>query len=93
MTGELRLDQEAWCEIRVAGRLSEEACAAACDLCAGVLREGGQTVTTLTGPVSDQAALRGLLERLYALGLPLLSVTCRPIAADCAEPDAAPEGG
>ena len=30
-------------------------------------------VTTLTGTV-DQAALQGLLRRLYALGLPLISV-------------------
>jgi len=31
-------------------------------------------VTTLTGKVSDQAALLGLLNSLYYLGLPLLSV-------------------
>lgn len=30
-------------------------------------------ITTLTGSV-DQAALQGLLRRLYALGLPLISV-------------------
>lgn len=33
----------------------------------------GQPVTTLTG-VLDQAALQGLLRRLYSLGLPLISV-------------------
>jgi hypothetical protein len=33
-------------------------------------------VTTLTGIIADQAALQGLLRRLYALGLPLLSVIC-----------------
>ena len=32
-------------------------------------------VTTLTGRL-DQAALQGLLRRLYALGLPLVSVVC-----------------
>ncbi len=32
-------------------------------------------VTTLTGSV-DQAALQGLLRRLYSLGLPLISVIC-----------------
>ena len=37
--------------------------------------EQGLPFTTLTGAV-DQAALQGLLRRLYALGLPLLSVTC-----------------
>jgi hypothetical protein len=36
--------------------------------------EHGLPVTTLTGAV-DQAALQGLLRRLYALGLPLISVT------------------
>ncbi len=33
-----------------------------------------QPVTILTGTI-DQAALQGLLRRLYALGLPLISVT------------------
>jgi hypothetical protein len=32
-------------------------------------------VTTLTG-IFDQAALHGLLRRLYSLGLPLISVIC-----------------
>ena len=35
----------------------------------------GPPVTTLTGTV-DQAALQGLLRRLYSLGLPLVSVVC-----------------
>ena len=38
-------------------------------------RQDGLLVTALTGPV-DQAALLGLLRRLYSLGLPLLSVIC-----------------
>jgi hypothetical protein len=39
-------------------------------------REGGRPpVTTLTGTV-DQAALQGLLRRLYSLGIPLISVHC-----------------
>jgi hypothetical protein len=33
----------------------------------------GPPVTTLTGAL-DQAALHGLLRRLYSLGLPLISV-------------------
>jgi len=32
------------------------------------------TTTVLSGPVADQAALLGLLQTLYTLGLPLLSV-------------------
>jgi hypothetical protein len=35
----------------------------------------GRPVTTLTGTI-DQAALHGLLRRLYSLGLPLISVIC-----------------
>jgi len=35
--------------------------------------DDGSPVTTLTG-IFDQAALQGLLRRLYALGLPLISV-------------------
>ena len=31
-------------------------------------------ITTLTGAVADQAALLGLLQQLYTLGLPLLLV-------------------
>jgi hypothetical protein len=34
-----------------------------------------QPITTLTGTL-DQAALHGLLRRLYSLGLPLVSVVC-----------------
>ena len=35
----------------------------------------GLPVTTLIGKV-DQAALQGLLRRLYSMGLPLISVNC-----------------
>ena len=38
-----------------------------------------QPYTILTGDV-DQAALQGLLRRLYGLGLPLLSVICVDIS-------------
>ena len=37
---------------------------------------GGETVTTLSGTVADQAALHGILQALYALGLPILLVQC-----------------
>jgi hypothetical protein len=32
--------------------------------------------TTLTGPVADQAALRGILNKLWDLNLTLISVIC-----------------
>ena len=35
----------------------------------------GMPISTLTGTM-DQAALHGLLRRLYSLGLPLISVIC-----------------
>jgi hypothetical protein len=37
--------------------------------------DDGSPVTTLTGPVADQAALRGILTRIWDLHLRLLSVT------------------
>jgi hypothetical protein len=39
-----------------------------------VSREGDGT-TLVSGPVADQAALHGLLQRVRDLGLPLVSVT------------------
>lgn len=39
--------------------------------------------TLLSGPVVDQAALHGLLQKVRDLGLPLLSVTC----SDPGQPD------
>lgn len=41
--------------------------------------DNGRVVTTLTGSL-DQAALHDVLRRLYALGLPLIAVTCLPEA-------------
>jgi hypothetical protein len=35
---------------------------------------GGKPVTVLSGFLPDQAALYGILNKLYALGLPLLEV-------------------
>ena len=39
------------------------------------LTAGTDGTTTLRGPVVDQAALHGLLQRLRDLGIPLISVT------------------
>lgn len=41
------------------------------------VRDGGDgtPITTLTGPVADQSALRGILAKLWDLNLTLLSVT------------------
>jgi hypothetical protein len=41
-----------------------------------------QDVTVLKGEVVDQAALMGILNMMYDLGLPLLGVECFPYAEE-----------
>jgi hypothetical protein len=70
----LTLDQLATYQIIVPGHLDESW--SDWDRGMTVTVEGedaGLPVTTLTGVV-DQAALQGLIRRLYSLGLPLISV-------------------
>lgn len=43
--------------------------------------DDGPPITTLSGTI-DQAALQGVLRQLYALGMPLISVTCLGFAGD-----------
>jgi hypothetical protein len=43
-----------------------------------VIPAGNRTITQLTGRLSDQAALIGVLNALYGLGMPLLSVEHMP---------------
>jgi hypothetical protein len=74
---ELTLSQPATYEIRVPGELDPSWSDWAGGMEIAVESEGdGPPVTTLSGIVADQAALLGLLRRLYSLGLPLLSVIC-----------------
>ena len=68
-----------WYEIRLQGRLGPRWSVWFDGL---TLTSGTDGTTTLRGPVVDQAALHGLLQRLRDLGLPLISVTQ-------VEPDAA----
>jgi hypothetical protein len=75
-TAHLTLDRPATYQIRVPGRLD----VSRADWVEGmaITVEGGgdsPPVTILTGSF-DQAALHGLLRRLYSLGLPLISVIC-----------------
>jgi hypothetical protein len=60
-------------EIRVRGRLSDALLPSFPDLSARVPVE-----TVLSGPVEDQAALHGLLERIESLGLELVEVRRLP---------------
>ena len=71
----LALDQPATYQIKVPGHLDESWSEWAGGMTITVERESdGSPVTILTGAVADQAALQGLLRRLYSLGLPLMSV-------------------
>jgi hypothetical protein len=70
----LTLDRPVTYRVKVPGRLDESWA----DWAGGmtITVEGGSdapSITTLTVTV-DQAALQGLLRRLYSLGLPLISV-------------------
>ncbi len=60
--------------IRVQGRVSERWTHWFDDMDINVQAGAGPEVTTLTGAVVDQAALLGLLQKLYTLGLPLMLV-------------------
>jgi len=63
--------QPGWYEIRLKGRLDPRWAAWFDGLT--LIHEGDGT-TRLRGPVADQAALHGLLQRVRDLGLPLLAV-------------------
>ena len=72
----LTLDQPVTYQIRVPGQLDESWSEWNGKMTVTAECEGSSTpVTVLTGTL-DQAALQGILRRLYALGLPLISVTC-----------------
>ena len=59
-------------EIRLRGRLSPRWVAWFDGMALTTADDG---TTTLRGPVTDQAALHGLLQKVRDLGLPLISVT------------------
>ena len=70
------LDRPATYQIKVPGALDESWSVWVEGVTITVEHEGDSPpVTALTGPL-DQAALHGLLRRLYSLGLPLISVIC-----------------
>ena len=70
----LTLHQPATYQIKVRGHLNENWSDWAGEMTVTVGSDANDMlVTTLTGKL-DQAALLGLLRRLYSLGLPLISV-------------------
>jgi hypothetical protein len=70
------LHRSATYQIRVPGHVDESWSDWMGGMSITIESEGdGPPITTLTGTF-DQAALQGLLRRLYSLGLPLISVQC-----------------
>ena len=72
-----------WYEIRIQGRLDDRWASWLDDLDLSHTADG---TTVLRGPVVDQAALHGLLNKLRDLGLPLLSIT-QADPGDPSDPD------
>ena len=71
----LTLAQPATYQIKVPGHLDTSWSEWAGGMTITVASENDRPpVTILIGVVADQAALQGLLRRLYSLGLPLISV-------------------
>jgi len=76
MRNKLTLDQILAYQIKISGQLSENWSDWIENLAIEVeCMDDGSPLTTLTSSV-DQAALHGLLRRLYNLGFPLISVNC-----------------
>ena len=87
----LTLDRPATYQIKVPGHLDESWAKWDNRLAITVeIDEEGQPITTLTGTV-DQAALHGLLRRLYAIGLPLVSVNCISLHVKTGDEPASPQ--
>ena len=61
-------------QILVQGALDESWADSVGDMTLEIRTEGGSTITCLEGTLPDQAALSGVLNLLYDLGLSLVSV-------------------
>ena len=69
------VDQPGIYRIRIQGRLSEGAIRRFDEMAISVEpNAAGIPITTLTGPITDQAALYGIVARVRDLGLPLILV-------------------
>jgi hypothetical protein len=71
----LTLDRSVTYQIKVLGKLDKRWADWGKELTIIIENDDNLSITTLTGPL-DQAALLGLLRRLYSLGVPLISVLC-----------------
>jgi hypothetical protein len=70
-TGGREPNRQAVYRISVQGKLDEDWS----DWLDGMTITFERGTTTLTGPVADQSALRGILDRIWDLNLTLISVT------------------
>ena len=71
----LKLDTPASYRIRIEGPLDKRWSESLCGMAiSSARRRGGPTVTTLTGELTDMAALMGVLNTVYDLGFTLLKV-------------------
>jgi hypothetical protein len=82
---ELTLDHHAAYQIKVPGHLDASWSDWAEGLTVTLEHAGDDQPVTILAGTFDQAALQGLLRRLYALGLPLISVNW--VGFDCAAGD------
>jgi hypothetical protein len=81
--GEFPQDQPAVYQIQVDGRIDERRLDWFDDMTiSSETRADGKAISTLVGSVADQAALHGLLNRIYILGFLVISVTRVEQSAD-----------
>jgi hypothetical protein len=77
---ELTIDKAATYSIRIVGYLDEKWSERLGGLkIVSTYKEGQKTISMLSGPLVDQAALFGVLNSLYDMRLPLLTVECLEI--------------
>jgi hypothetical protein len=70
----ISLDQPAVYQLQVQGIMSQHWLSYFDEMEISVEGEDGAAITTLIGQVVDQAALQGMLQKIYTLGLVLLKV-------------------
>jgi len=73
---EFRINTPASYRIRVIGEVDESSLKHLGRLEINTSGQGRRPITTLTGPIPDQATLFKVLEVLYDMRLPLLSIVC-----------------
>ena len=70
----IALDEPAVHQVQLQGVISQHWLNYFDDMNISVEGEDGTAITTLTGQIVDQAALQGMLQKIYTLGLVLLKV-------------------